>query len=59
MSRLSYLNWFARGFVPTLWSHLAEMDRAECYLPSLELAQAWSEHAPALSMVPLHSRGIR
>lgn len=59
MSRLSYLNWFARGVVPTLWSHLAEMNRAECYLPSLELAQAWSEHAPALSMVPLHRRGIR
>lgn len=59
MSRLSYLNWFARGAIPTLWSHLAEMNRAECYLPSLELAQAWSEHAPAMSMVPLHSRGIR
>ena len=59
MSRLSYLNWFARGTVPTLWSHLVELNRAERYLPSLELAQAWSEHAPALSMVPLHKRGIR
>jgi serine/threonine protein kinase len=59
MSRLSYLNWFARGTIPTLWSHLVELNRAERYLPSLELAQAWSEHAPALSMVPLHNRGIR
>ncbi|MFT5091252.1 MAG: serine/threonine protein kinase [Porticoccaceae bacterium] len=59
MSRLAYLNWFARGTVPTLWSHLVELNRAERYLPSLELAQAWSEHAPAMSMVPLHSRGIR
>ena len=59
MSRLSYLNWFARGMVPTFWSHLAEMNRAEKYLPSLELAQAWSEHGPALTMVPLHKRGIR
>ncbi len=59
MSRLSYLNWFARGAIPTLWSHLVEMNRAERYLPSLELAQAWSEHAPALSMIPLHNRGIR
>lgn len=58
MSRLAYLNWFARGVAPTLWAHLAEMNRAEIYLPSLELAQAWSEHAPALSMVPLHKRGI-
>jgi hypothetical protein len=59
MSRLSYLNWFARGMVPTFWSHLVEMNRAERYLPSLELAQAWSEHGPAMTMVPLHSRGIR
>lgn len=58
MSRLSYVNWFARGMVPTLWSHLAELNRAERYLPSLELAQAWSEHGPAMTMVPLHKRGI-
>lgn len=59
MSRLSYVNWFARGMVSTLWSHLAELNRAERYLPSLELAQAWSEHGPAMTMVPLHERGIR
>lgn len=58
MSRLSYLNWFARGAIPTLWSHLVEMNRAERYLPSLELAQAWSEHGPAMTMIPLHQRGI-
>jgi len=58
-SRLSYVNWFARGGVPTLWSHIREVNLAERYLPSLELAQAWSEHAPAMTMVPLHSRGIR
>lgn len=58
MSRLSYLNWFARGAIPTFWSHLAEMNRAEKYLPSLELAQAWSEHGPAMTMIPLHKRGI-
>ncbi|MBC8290073.1 MAG: protein kinase [Planctomycetes bacterium] len=59
MSRLSYVNWFARGGVPTLWSHLREVNLAERYLPSLELAQAWSEHAPAMTMLPLHARGIR
>jgi PAS domain S-box-containing protein len=57
-SRLAYAYWFQRGRVPCLWAHLREMNLAERYPPTLELAQAYSEHAPALTMVPYFRRGI-
>ncbi len=34
------------------------MNLAECYSPTAELAQAYSEHAPAMSLIPLRRRGI-
>ncbi len=57
-SRLAYAYWFQKGTVPCLWAHLREMNLAERYPPTLELAQAYSEHAPALSLIPLFRRGI-
>ena len=57
-SRLAYIYWFQRGRVPCGWAHLREMNVAERYAPSLELAQAYSEHAPVTSMLPWYSRGI-
>ena len=56
-SRLAYIYWFQRGRIPCLWAHLREMNLAERYPPSLELAQAYSEHAPVMTMVPWFSRG--
>ena len=56
-SRLSHVYWFLRGKFPTLWSHLREMNLAERYPPTSELAQAYSEHAPVMTMVPWFSRG--
>jgi len=56
-SRLAYIYWFQRGRVPCLWAHLREMNLAERYPPSAELAQAYSEHAPVMTMVPWFSRG--
>jgi len=58
-SRLAYLYWFQRGQVPTLWAHLRGMNLAERYPASAELAQAYSEHAPVMSMIPLFERGLR
>lgn len=58
LSRLAYVNWFARGTIPTLWTHLRELNAAERYPPSLKLAQAWSEHAAVMTTIPLHARGI-
>jgi two-component system sensor kinase len=57
-SRLAYVYWFAKGTSWSLWAHLREMNLAERYPPTLELAQAYSEHAPAMSMIPLVHRGI-
>src|SRR5207245_6233985 len=57
-SRLGHLYWFYRGKSALLWAHLREMNLAERYPPTPELAQAYSEHAPAMSLIPYFSRGI-
>jgi len=58
-SRLAYLYWFHSGKVMCAWAHLRGMNLAERYPPSAELGQAWSEHAPAITMVPWFSRALR
>ena len=58
-SRLAYLYWFHSGKVDCAWAHLREMNLAERYPASAELGQAWSEHAPCITMVPWYSRGVR
>jgi PAS domain S-box-containing protein len=58
-SRLAYLYWFHSGRVACAWAHLREMNLAERYPPSPELGQAWSEHAPVMTMVPWYRRGVR
>jgi len=57
-SRLAYVYWFSAGKVACAWAHLREMNLAERYPPSPELAQAYSEHAPVMTMAPWFSRGI-
>src|SRR3954451_2548845 len=57
-SRLAYSYWFSRGRNPTAWAHFREMNVLERYPPTLELAQAYSEHAPVMSTLPWYSRGI-
>ncbi|MEY2426127.1 MAG: hypothetical protein QOI61_1699, partial [Actinomycetota bacterium] len=58
-SRVAYCYWFNAGKIACAWAHLREMNLAERYPPSAELAQAYSEHAPALTMVPWFKRGLR
>ena len=57
-SRLAYVYWFSAGKVLCAWAHLREMNLAERYPPTAELAQAYSEHAPVMTMAPWFSRGI-
>ena len=57
-SRLAYVYWFSAGKIPCAWSHLREMNLAERYPPTLELAQAYSEHAPVMTMAPWYGRGL-
>ncbi len=57
-SRLTYVYWFSAGKVPCAWAHLREMNLAERYPPTPELAQAYSEHAPVMTVLPWFSRGL-
>ena len=57
-SRLAYVYWFHSGKLRCGWAHVREMNLAERYPPSEALAQAYSEHAPAMTMVPWYARGI-
>ena len=58
-SRLAYLYWFHSGKIPCAWTHLRGLNLAERYPASAELGQAYSEHAPIMTMLPWYSRGIR
>lgn len=57
-SRLAHVSWFQRGPIATMLVHLREMNLAERYPLSEALAQAYSEHAPAMAAVPWYRRGI-
>jgi len=51
-SRLAYAYWFYRGQVATFWAHLSELNLAERYPRTRELAQAYSEHALGMTGLP-------
>ena len=57
--QLAYTYWFQRGKYYCLWVHLTAMNLTEKYAPSLSMAQAYSEHGPVLTMVPLFDRATR
>jgi diguanylate cyclase (GGDEF)-like protein/PAS domain S-box-containing protein len=57
-SRLAYVYWFRNGRLRCLWVHLREMNLAERFGDRAALAQAYSEHAPVMTMIPWYSRGI-
>ena len=50
--------WYGRGTYVCLWGHLREMNLAERYPPTLELAHAYSSHAPAMSVISGFTKGI-
>ncbi|QDV47403.1 Sensory/regulatory protein RpfC [Stieleria neptunia] len=50
--------WYTRDKYYTLWAHLRGMNRGECYRPSAGLAHAYSEHAPAMTLLGWYRRGI-
>lgn len=57
-SRLAHGYWFTRKKVQVLWTHLRGMNLAERYPPTPELAHSYSEHAPAMTLLPWCSRGV-
>ena len=58
-SRLAYVYWFSSGKVSCAWSHLRGLNLAERYPPGAELGQAYSEHAPVMTMLPWFGRSLR
>jgi signal transduction histidine kinase/DNA-binding response OmpR family regulator/tetratricopeptide (TPR) repeat protein len=58
LSYLSHGCWYSRSKLLALWAHLRGLNLGERYLPSRELAQAWSDHAPAMTLVGAFGRGI-
>ena len=57
-SNLAHGCWYCRSKVFTMWAHLRGMNLAERYAPTLELAQAYGEHAPAIALVPMFRRAV-
>ncbi len=58
-SKLTHSYWFCRTKVQCLWAHLRGLNFAEQFQPTPELAHAYSEHAPVVSLIPMFSRAIR
>ena len=50
-SHLAHGCWYCRDKVHVMWAHLRGMNLAERYQPSAELAQAYAEHAPGLTLL--------
>jgi signal transduction histidine kinase len=57
-SRLAHTFWFQRGSLATLFVHLRGLNLSERHPVSAERAQAYSEHAPVMSLLPWYRRGI-
>jgi two-component system sensor kinase len=58
-SNIAHGCWYCRDLQICLWSHLRGMNAAERYQPSAELANAYAEHAPAMTLIAYFSRAIR
>ncbi|QDU87991.1 Signal transduction histidine-protein kinase BarA [Pirellulimonas nuda] len=58
LSALAHGCWYSRSKLLALWAHMRGINSAERFLPSAELAQAYSEHAPGMTLVGLYSRGV-
>lgn len=57
--RLTYAYWYTRDKYYTLWAHLRSMNEGELYAPNRFTAQAYSTHAPVMTLLRWESRGIK
>ncbi|MEL6107840.1 MAG: AAA family ATPase, partial [Planctomycetota bacterium] len=57
-SLLAHAYWYTRDKQHVLWAHLKGMNLAERYRPTPMLAQCYSEHAPAMSLLGWTNRGV-
>lgn len=57
-SRLAYAYDFYRGPLQSFWPHIRELNLAERHPATPELGQAYSNHGPAIAMLPWYGRAI-
>lgn len=57
-SKLAHGCYYCRSVFFGMWAHLRGLNLGERYPPTRELAQAYSEHAPAMTLVPWFSRAV-
>ena len=50
--------WYSRSKIISFWAHLRALNLGERYLPSRELAQSYSNHGPAMSLIGAFGRGL-
>ncbi|OHB80800.1 MAG: hypothetical protein A2W31_04960 [Planctomycetes bacterium RBG_16_64_10] len=58
LSDLAHGCWYSRSKILALWAHLRGLNIAERFQPSRELAQAYSEHAPGMTLIGAFRRGV-
>ena len=58
LSNFAHGCWYSRSRVLALWAHLRGLNLGERYQPSRELAQAYSEQGPAMTLLAAFNRGI-
>jgi tetratricopeptide (TPR) repeat protein len=58
LTRLGVAHFFQRRMGASFWAQLRAMNLAERYPPTVELARCYASHGAAMSMVPLHGRGV-
>ena len=58
LSRLACAYWYSAGRMLDFWVHVHSMNLAERYAPTLELAQIYSEHAVAMTLLGWYDRGL-
>ena len=58
-NRLAYTQWFLEGPLPSIRSHLRELNLAQRFEPTRTLARAQASHAIAMSALPLWERSLR
>lgn len=59
LCRLMYVYWFQKGKVFLAWAHFKGVNMVEKYGTTPELAQAYSEHAAFMSLIPNFNRAAR
>ena len=58
LSNFAHGCWYSRSKLMALWAHMRGMNLGERFQPSHELAQAYSEHGPGMSLIRAFKRGI-